>query len=481
MAPPETALTIDIGSTFTKARLFDLDKIELVAASQSPTTVEKDINVGINRALDRIPDWKKAGIKLACSSAAGGLKIVASGLVKNLTTEAARRAALGAGGRLVGTFCYELTDEDIEDMEAHSPDILLLAGGTDGGEKEIVLQNAEKIAGSELDQPVIFAGNRSIKSQVARKFSRAGQKHHIVDNVMPEVGELKIEPTREKIREVFLDRIVRARGLDRVKEIVDRVVMPTPAAVLNSASLLQEGAGSVEGLGELMIIDIGGATTDVHSAADGRPEDESLIQRGLEEPFLKRTVEGDIGLRYSAGSLVEVSSTERLSDLYENIYQDEFPADKLYDYVEAIVERPDSLPEGELEQRFDIVLACEAVRIASSRHAGEVSSVYTPQGEEYVLRGKDLSGIDSVIGTGGIMAMSSEPGAILSGARYENQLSPETLTPRDPRLYLDENYLLPVLGLLGEERKEESIQLMKKYIISLKSRGGQLTDGVTQK
>ena len=93
---------IDFGSTFTKAVAFDLEKEELIARVQVPSTVDTDISTGLHQAFDKLSETipvDESNIKqtLACSSAAGGLRMICMGLVPEYTTEAGRLAALGAG------------------------------------------------------------------------------------------------------------------------------------------------------------------------------------------------------------------------------------------------------------------------------------------------------------------------------------------------------------------------------------------------
>ncbi|MBU1359518.1 MAG: glutamate mutase L, partial [Gammaproteobacteria bacterium] len=165
------ALLVDFGSTWTKVRAVDLDEARVVASSQGPSTVTTDVTVGLEQALARlhaklghVPHYRA---RLGSSSAAGGLRMVTAGLVRELTAEAARQAALGAGARLVGSYAYRLTRADVREIEACSPDILLLCGGTDGGNRDIIVHNASALAASAYAGPVIVAGNRDAAHEVA--------------------------------------------------------------------------------------------------------------------------------------------------------------------------------------------------------------------------------------------------------------------------------------------------------------------------
>ena len=142
----------------------------------------------------------------------------------------------------------------------------------------------------------------------------AGKECYLAPNVLPEIGRLQIEPVQKIIRELFLSRIIRAKGLEEVNAVIDGITMPTPSAALAAACRLAAGSGERVGWGELLLVDVGGATTDVHSVAEGFPSEPQVMLRGLPEPRVKRTVEGDLGMRYSAPALVECFSARVIAE-----------------------------------------------------------------------------------------------------------------------------------------------------------------------
>ena len=451
-----TALLIDFGSTYTKLRAIDLERSEIIGSGQGPSTVTSDITIGMEAALadleQRIGSLPDFQYRLASSSAAGGLRMVTVGLVKELTAQAARIAALGAGAKLIGTYAYRLTAGDVAEIEGHQPDILLLAGGTDGGNDEVILHNAVALTGSDLNCPIVVAGNRVAADAISTSLSAAGKSVVPTENVMPEFNVLNIEPARAAIRQIFIDRIVHAKGIDRAAALFDHVLMPTPEAVMEGARLLADGTDTRQGLGPLLVVDIGGATTDVHSVASGDPTLEGAIQRGLPEPYVKRTVEGDLGMRHNAASIVEAAGLEMLleeSQLPEGRFR------KILDLFLADVER---LPDSEDERAVDRALARGATRIAVRRHSGRTEIVYTVTGPATAQHGKDLSTVAAVIGTGGVLVHGSDPAGILAMACADSN-DPESLRPRSPRLYIDSKYLLYACGLLGSVEPEAALTL----------------------
>ena len=455
------ALLIDFGSTFTKLRAVDLDRLTLLGSGQGPSTVTTDIVLGLEAAMadlegeiGKLPEFD---YRLASSSAAGGLAMVTVGLVRELTSEAARQAALGAGAKLVAGFAYRLTQQDTAEIAKLNPDILLLAGGTDGGNSKVILHNAKMLAQCPIACPVILAGNRAVADEVRENLMGGDKLVVVTENVMPELNELNIEPTRAAIRKVFIERIVHAKGIDRAAELLDEVLMPTPAAVLEGARLWSEGYGGRNGLGPLMVIDVGGATTDVYSVCSGAPSLPDVIVQGLPEPFVKRTVEGDLGVRYNAPAVVESAGLESFAA------EAGLAPERVEVMVRMIAEQVERLPESDEEVALDGALARVAVRQAARRHAGSVDTVYTGTGPVTVQRGKDLQEVATIVGTGGPLLQSRAQRDILGAALFDAR-EPFSLRPRHPRMMVDQQYILYACGLLSAVAPEAALGLGMKYL-----------------
>jgi uncharacterized protein (TIGR01319 family) len=458
----KAVLLIDFGSTYTKVVIVDLEQEELIACAEAGTTSESNIMDGLDKALGQIPEpaggWNFVH-KLACSSAAGGLKMIASGLVKELTAEAARRAALGAGARVLHAFSYELIAEDLEKIIAAQPDIILLAGGTDGGNSEIILKNAATLAGLPYSLPIVVAGNRAVSAKVAEI---VGQQHSpvvIADNVMPELNVLAVDSAQKAIRDIFLSNIVQAKGLDKAEGFIERVLMPTPAAVLAAGELLAKGCAEEKGLGDILIVDVGGATTDVYSFAKGDPSKPGVVLKGLPEPYAKRTVEGDLGMRYSAQALGEAAGRQLREFLG-------WSREQVEKNLKICVKDPWRLPGNTAEEQFEIALARTAVEVAVDRHTGSLEIIYTPFGATYVQHGKDLTSLPLVIGAGGCLAYNSKAEEIIKGVLF-NPAEPTILKPQKPQFLIDRKYIISAMGLLGEFAPQTALRMLKKYLVKL--------------
>ena len=457
-------LLIDFGSTYTKVTLVDIESEEILGTSKSYTTVETDVMNGYNDALEKLyTDIDENDVtivkKLACSSAAGGLKIVAIGLVPELTAEAAKRAALGAGARVIKTYSHNLNNAELLEIKNSEADMVLLAGGTDGGNSECIIHNANMIAKHEIEIPVVVAGNKSCNDEVQKALSDAGVECHVTENVMPNLKDINVVPARETIRNIFMSQIVNAKGMSHVEESISEILMPTPAAVLKAAEVLSEGTKDEEGIGDLAVIDIGGATTDIHSIGEGAPSMASVVLRGLKEPIAKRTVEGDLGMRYSAVSVLEASGRMMLSkyiDLKEYDYEAEF---------QMRFDNTSFIPKTEREIKFDEGMAKVCADISMKRHAGVVESIYSPMGGAmYSQTGKDLLELPYIIGTGGVLVNSEHPEEILKASTFTMD-DPDSLKPKRPKYMIDKDYILSSMGLLAMVEENMAVRMLKKYIV----------------
>ena len=462
-------LAIDFGSTYTKLTAVDLENEVILATAKDITTVEDDIMIGFNNAFEKLKaeinkkvDFETVEFisKTACSSAAGGLKMIAIGLVPELTAEAAKKAALGAGARVIKTYSYELNHRELEEIKNTPLDIILLAGGTDGGNKECIIHNAKMIAEHEIKVPVVVAGNKAAIDDIEEIFKNVGIDYYIADNVMPFINKLNVEPSREEIRKVFMNKIVEAKGMKQAEDYIKGILMPTPAAVLKAAEILSVGTDEEEGIGDLIVVDIGGATTDVHSIAKGEPTKPSVMIKGLEEPFAKRTVEGDLGMRYSALALLEAAGTRKIRNyLQDSLKQVDVKAECKFRHDNIRI-----VPKTEEEIRFDEAMAMAATELAMTRHCGVLECVYTPMGTMFNQNGKDLMETPYVIGTGGVIIHSLNPAGILKAGNF-NEQDPVHLKPLNPKFLVDRTYILSSMGLLGQEYPEIAIRILKKYLV----------------
>lgn len=461
-------LLVDFGSTYTKLTIVDIENASIIATSSAITTIETNIMDGFNDAFGALAETIESNKinfidKLACSSAAGGLKMVSIGLVPELTSEAATRAALGAGAKILGTYSYELSKSDVLEIDNLGPEIILLSGGTDGGNKETIIKNARRLANSKSNAPIIVACNRSAQDEICEIFDQFQKKYYRTSNVMPSINVINVEPVRDIIREVFMEHIVYAKGLDHAIKYIGDILLPTPAAVLKAANLLSVGTDNTDGYGDLVVVDIGGATTDIHSIGYGYPDRSGVMMKGLEEPFAKRSVEGDLGMRYSAKACYEACGYRE----FLKHHSEPISIDKVNSNINKCHENIELVPSNKEEVEFDCAIARVCTNVAMNRHAGHVETSYSPFGNMFSQYGKDLTSIKYLIGTGGVLVNNDNPESILKAALF-NKDNMDKLLPIKPIMLIDKTYILSAMGLLATVDEELAITILNKNLIGLK-------------
>lgn len=439
-------VSVDIGSTWTKAALFtpEGDALTLVNHVLTPTTTHhlaEGFFTSLNQVLnvaDARPLLNSGDVTLKYSSSAkGGLAVAAMGLVPSITLESAKVTAHSAGAKIAQYYAYKLNRHDIQTLEDSPPDILLFTGGTDGGEESYGLANARALAASKLDCAIIYAGNRDIQDDVQ---AILGHKDLIVvDNVLPDLDHPNPYAARKAICDVFLSRIVKGKGLDVIVGETGEEPMPTPWTVYELVKAISDVDSAWK---EFMLIDMGGATTDVYSASANMLSPDTVLH-GVPEPFVKRTVEGDLGMRVSA--MVVGESTQELVNVV--FAQQPQRKEAFYGYLRHLVAHPDYLPVTEEEKHFDTLLAGLCVGYASERHAGTKKQVCTCVGNVDLQMGRDLTTVRKVVGSGGWLSRASQFD-VHRWLKYRelDDSSRRVLLPGQFDYYRDAKGLLPLLA-----------------------------------
>lgn len=446
-------LVAEIGSTTTVVNAFnDLDTCPIfIGQGQSATTVlEGDVNIGLKNAIDNLANnLNEASIDynelIATSSAAGGLRMTVHGLVYDMTVKAAKEAALGAGANIKFITSGKLRNSDLRKIQEIKPNIILIAGGVDYGERDTALYNSERIAELNLNIPVIYAGNIANREDVKDVFIGKNSELYIVDNVYPKIDELNVEPTRKVIQEVFEKHIIYAPGMERVRDMVTGPIMPTPGAVMEASGLLYNDVG------DLITIDVGGATTDVHSVT----EDSDEISRILinPEPKAKRTVEGDLGVYLNMKNIVEMASREELAKEL-NISIEE---------LENLIFHHKPIPKTDLEKQFVEMLTLHATITAVRRHCGQLKHLYGPSGKKTIAEGKDLTRAKYIIGTGGALTRLPNREKILKEIPLSNKGN-DLLPNTGVEVLIDNHYIMASLGVMSKKYPEQALKLLKNSL-----------------
>ncbi len=444
----EVALCVDVGSTFTKAALVDTTSGRLLGTASHATTLTTDVMDGIRACAAEVAAPADAELRVG-SSAGGGLRVAVVGNEQLITAEAGRLVALSSGGRVVSVLAGGLDEESLRELHDAAPDVVLLVGGTDGGNVAVPLASARALAG--WPGPVVVACNREARAEVAGVLAAAGTPCVTADNVVPRIGELQPESARAAVREVFLRHVIGGKHLSADHDFLSVVRGATPDVVLRAVELLADGHAAQPGVGELVVVDVGGATTDVYSVVEPSGEDEHAVGH----PRVLRTVQGDLGVRSSAPGTVEAAVAAGWVDDPEGAGA---AAGRRRD-------DPGLVAELESEREWDHRLAAWAVGLAVRRHAGRAQPRYRTTGPgrgTWIERaGVDLRTVGTVIGSGGVLrhAVRDDPA---QAVRFAAHLDPAGgwQVPRQPHFVVDPDYVWAAAGLLAEERPEVAWALL---------------------
>ena len=449
----------DVGSTTTKAILFrrtgngDWEYFR----REAPTTVEKpdeDVSIGVMKALRALEqesgeillrDGALAVTYLSTSSAGGGLAMVVTGLVRNLTAETADRVALGAGAIVLDVICMNdgrTAYHQIEDLKRLRPDMVLLAGGYDGEAISAPVFLAELLVESELHPklnpdaklPVVYAGNVNAGPYVEQALGD-GFLFRQVPNVRPTGKIENTGPARGAIHEIFMDHVMSmAPGYGKLKPWVSAPIRPTPAAFADLLALVSADLDTV-----ILAIDIGGATTDVFSAHRGK---------------VVRTVSANIGMSYSVFNVARLRGTRAIAEFLDL----EIGERELWNRIGNKYVHPTGLPATAEDAMIEWATATVAIREAVREHLevmrgapeADIPGVFDvnamlheePDRPELTDR---LEGLDYglIVGSGGILSHSPRDAAAM--------MLTDALSPRGHvELAVDRAFMFPHLGVLSE-------------------------------
>jgi uncharacterized protein (TIGR01319 family) len=452
----ELVACVDFGSTFTKAALVDVGTGDLLATAGHRTTIDTDVLDGWDACLAELArtDPRAHGAEvLACSSAGGGLRIAVVGNEELVTAEAGRRVALSSGGKVVHVGHDGLTKGSYDALRESRPDVVLLVGGTDGGNAEVLEHNADHLARARWGGPVVVAGNVDSRDTVAARLGAAATPYVLADNVVPRIGVLAPAGARAAIREMFLAHVIGGKHLSKRGDFTTMVRGATPDVVLTAVELLAGGLDAEHpGAGDVVVVDVGGATTDVHSVVELDPEDAGLGREVVATVPVSRTVEGDLGMRWSAVSTVE-------EGLATDVVED---GDRLRRAAEVRRDDPAFLPADELDRADDEVIASAAVGVALRRHAGRSQVAFGPDGRVVERSGKDLREVDLLVGSGGVLRNNPQDLAARVLGSVTGEVPGGWQLPRAPRVVVDHDYVLAAAGLLAQEHPDAAHALLRR-------------------
>jgi uncharacterized protein (TIGR01319 family) len=431
---------VDVGSTFTKVAVVDADTGALVGCASRPTTVGTDVLHGLDEAVAAAGG---EGLPLyVCSSAGGGLRLAVVGYEELVSARAGQRVGLSAGARVVHVSAGPLDATGLAALRAARPDVVLLVGGTDGGDAEVLLHNATRLARARLRVPVVAAGNLDAREPVLAALASGGVPAVPAGNVLPRIGVLEPGPARSAIRDVFLRHVIGGKRLSRGPRFARLVRGATPDLVLRGVELL---ADRLEG--DLLVVDVGGATTDVYSARRPVAErDAGPLRPAAGQLWRDRTVEGDLGMRWSAPGVVAAAQAERLLVPGEG--------DGLLAQAQRRAETPGLLVDAAADRATEMRLAQLAATVAVRRHART-----DPGGA-----GRDLRDVRLVVGSGGVLRHARPGDAVKIITSVLRDHEGGWALPREPTVAIDVDYVLAAAGLLVDDHPAAAAGLLRSRL-----------------
>ncbi|MFM1803798.1 MAG: hypothetical protein RL136_677 [Planctomycetota bacterium] len=476
-------LATDCGSTTTKAILIEKvgDSWRQTRRAEAPTTVEEpfaDVTIGVSNSLTEIGELagrrfiaddgtiiRRSGegdadgcdIYISTSSAGGGLQMVVAGVVAQMTAASAKRAALGAGAIVMDTIASNdkrRPHERIQRIRELRPDMVLISGGTDGGNVQQVVQIAEQIApakprprfGGEYELPVIFAGNKEAAPQVESIFGARGEKGFdlsVVENLRPTLEQENLGPARDRIHDVFLEHVMaHAPGYDKLIAWSDAPIMPTPGAVGDILQRIAERDRL-----NAVCVDIGGATTDVFSVFGGT---------------FNRTVSANLGMSYSISNVCAEAGMDSVLR-WVHIDMDER---ELRNRVKNKMIRPTTIPQSAEALVFEQAVAREALRLAYAQHKDFATTLKGVQQQRTVgdLFSQSASGqtivddmaLDLLVASGGVL--SHAPRMEQTAAMLVDSFEPQGFT----QLAKDSIFMMPHLGVLASVHPDAAMEVFER-------------------
>jgi uncharacterized protein (TIGR01319 family) len=439
----------DVGSTYTKAAAVDVTTGELIATVSYPTTIETDVLEGLDAAVTAVSGGRPVKDLRVCSSAGGGLRLAVIGYERAITAEAGWRVGLSAGSRIVHVAAGKLRPADIRALRAAKPDIILLCGGTDGGD-ESALANATALAIARIRKPVVVACNSVVAAAVGDRLAAGGVPVTITANVLPRIGVLDPTPARMAIREAFIRHVIGGKHLSHGPRFQRLVRAATPDAVLAGVELLADGADDVPGIGDVVVVDVGGATTDVYSAvaphADNRPKD------AVAQLWRARTVEGDLGMRWNAPGIAAAAAIEGLLGS---------GPPELATAAALRAANTAHLPVSVADWLVDMELARLAVTVAIRRHARPYQ---VPGGG--MSSGRDLSRVKLIVGSGGVLRHAESVAAQEILAPMQHDVAGGWRLAERAQVVVDRQYVLAAAGLLAPDHPIAAARLLRDNLLA---------------
>ncbi len=273
----ESVLAVDIGAMHTRAVLFDVveGQYRFVAAGKAISTAAaplRDVSEGVRDAIGNleaitgrtllaldhrlimpVQDGSGVGSFVATISAGPIVRAVVAGLVDDVSLASAQRLARTTYARVVETLRLNdrrKPEEQVDSLLRLQPDLILIAGGTDGGASRS-LQALLEVVGlacyllpSERRPAVLFAGNREMARMAEKYLQELTPMMYVSSNLRPRLEEEDILPAQRALASLYVRlRMSQLGGMDELASWAGEQLLPTAYAEGRMIRFLSEGYG----------------------------------------------------------------------------------------------------------------------------------------------------------------------------------------------------------------------------------------------
>ena len=406
-SPAATRLAIDIGSTVVKvARLGSAG--DVIEQRFHPRDFDNGIARQIDSILGELAVPCDASDLAVCSSANGGLRVGIVCLTPHYSGSVFRNQVLLAGANPI--FVHDLDDERGDPSRV---DILLVGGGIDCEDAGPLAARLQRFRPERYRfDSLVYAGNAYLSDTVRKIFPATV----VVDNPLADRLFSRSQSVFEVVRRAYLDDLIFKEGVSDLRRRLANGIRPTPEIVNRGLQRAVHHASDVVISGPCVLIDIGGATTDLHYTVEiVRDESEEKPSPGSS---VARYVFTDLGIVASRDSLLlQLRSHPRLYEFLDTVFDDDVRE------IYRLLREGDYEPSGELLSYGCLFVALD--RFAHGRGPG--------------LPTANLAKLSQVILTGGAAQTLCEDkvASMIRRLLRDDNGTPEVSVDRRYRIWVD--------------------------------------------
>lgn len=458
----DSLLALDIGTNSTRCLLFDVvdGRYRFLASGHAPTTTgapffnvgegaRMAINnleektgrrlIGPNEALIMPSRTDSSGIDsvVATMSAGEPIQVIIAGLLEEISLSSARKLAYTTYSRIINEISLagqRQTSERINLILKARPNLIIVAGGTNKGSTQSVLDLIEAVGlashlSHESHKPhILYVGNKHIRDRVKVEMEKV-QNLHVAPNIRPALGTEDLSPGQHRISSIFKD--IRTYQLGGIGEIVSwsgGKLTPTASAFSRIIRFLSKKYDPLKGV---LGVDVGSHTTTIAAGFNG-------------EEFLH--VKTNRGVGKGAAGILEQSSLEKISRWIPY----SLPHEVVSDYIYNKQAYPTSIPVTPESIAIEQALATQALRLSIKEISPEFPYLPNTPSDPQVL-----PWLEPIIATGNVIARA--PNLAQALLILLNGIQPSGITT----IAVDQNNLTAALGAAARVNPVLAVQVIE--------------------